>query len=304
MEPRNCSNYPSSRWAAPLGAFFFSIVIAGCAGLAMAPGDNTVYGDRTSLGDGHVQTYIERNADGSPSAIGIEFSESMLSNLPTQSADGNNCFDKNSDGRLSLEPPYECVGGHQRILFLPRHDEKTPFKWVLLNWNPRGHIPPGIYDLPHFDIHFYIMSNLERNFIRMGPCGVELVNCDDMKKALEPLPSQYMPPDYKFLGEDTVVPRMGNHLIDLTSPEFLPKPPKGKGKTFTHTFIYGAYDGHIIFYEPMITVAYLQSHPKTCVPIKQPSMYESSGYYPTKYCMRYEGSSGNYTVSLEGFEKR
>jgi hypothetical protein len=27
---------------------------------------------------------------------------------------------------------------------------------VGLNWNPHGHIPPGVYDLPHFDFHFYI----------------------------------------------------------------------------------------------------------------------------------------------------
>lgn len=301
MEQRNCSNYPSSRWAAPLGAFF-SIVIAGCAGLATAPGDNKVYGDRTSLGDGHVQTYIERNADGSPSAIGLEFPASMLSNLPRQPSDANYCWDKNGDGNISIEAN-ECLATHERILFLPRNED-TPFKWVLLNWNPLGHPPPGIYNVPHFDMHFYLMEYLERNYIRMGPCAPEMVNCEDLKKALVPVPPQFMPADYISMGEQVVAPRMGNHLLDPNSPELLPRPPKGKGKAFTHTFIHGAYDGHIIFYEPMITVAYLQSHPKTCVPIKQPSAHESSGYYPTEYCMRYERSSGNYTVSLEGFEKR
>ena len=33
-----------------------------------------------------------------------------------------------------------------------------PFKWVLLNWTPHGHIPPGVYDTPHFDVHFYLDS--------------------------------------------------------------------------------------------------------------------------------------------------
>jgi hypothetical protein len=25
-----------------------------------------------------------------------------------------------------------------------------------INWNPMVHIPPGVYDLPHFDVHFYL----------------------------------------------------------------------------------------------------------------------------------------------------
>ncbi len=31
-----------------------------------------------------------------------------------------------------------------------------------LDWNPQGHIPVGIYDKPHFDFHFYIISNEAR----------------------------------------------------------------------------------------------------------------------------------------------
>lgn len=298
MEPRNCSNHPSSRWAAPLGALF-SIVIVGCAGLTAAPPDNTVYGDRTSLGDGHVQTYIERNADGSPSAIGIEFPRSTLSNLP-HGSDANNCWDKNGNGQFDVEE-HECLITHERILFLPKHNRNIPFKWVLLNWNPEGHPPPGVYDLPHFDIHFYIMDYLKRNHIRMGPCAVEMMDCDDLKKALTPVQPQFMPKEYISIGEAVAVPRMGNHLLNPRSPELL-KPPENK--KFTHTFFYGAYDGHIIFFEPMITLAFFQSKPDVCILTKQPSEFETSGYYPTKYCMRYEGSSGIYTVSLQGFVKR
>ena len=39
-----------------------------------------------------------------------------------------------------------------------------PLKWALLNWNPHGHIPPGIYDRPHFDVHFY-MEPIETQII-------------------------------------------------------------------------------------------------------------------------------------------
>ncbi|MCH8842495.1 MAG: hypothetical protein IID61_05895 [SAR324 cluster bacterium] len=261
-----------------------------------------VYGDRVSLGDGQMETYIEFNGDGIPAAIGVEFGESLFANLPQGIADGYNCWDKNGDGKLSLNPPYECVAGHHRVLFLPKHDENIPFNWVLLNWNPGGHIPPGVFDVPHFDIHFYIMDYVANSFIRPGPCGPELVNCDDFKKGQIPIPPANIHPDFKNVH--AVAPRMGNHLIDVTAPEFRPRPPDGDGHEFTYAFIFGAYDGHITFYEPMVTVAYFQSHPNECAQIKLPSEYEISGYYPTEYCMRYAQRDGRYTVSLEGFVER
>ena len=60
-----------------------------------------------------------------------------------------------------------------------------------------------------------------------------------------------MHPDHIDVG--AAVPDMGNHLIDSKSPELVTK-----GTIFTHTFIFGAYDGHVSFYEPMITRAYLE----------------------------------------------
>ncbi len=56
---------------------------------------------------------------------------------------------------------------------------------------------------------------------------------------------------------------MGNHLLDSTAPE-QQNPPK----TFTHTFIYGANGGSIIFLEPMITRASLLDRPDLCIPLK------------------------------------
>ena len=75
---------------------------------------------------------------------------------------------------------------------------------------------------------------------------------------------------------------MGNHLIDRSRPSWSPA-----GRIFTHTFIFGAYDGRVTFYEPMITRAYLESRPDLCVPIKQPQAWAIEGYYPTTYCIRY-----------------
>ena len=95
------------------------------------------------------------------------------------------------------------------------------------------------------------------------------------------------------------VPDMGNHLIDSKSPELVTA-----GTVFTHTFIFGAYDGHVIFYEPMITQAFLESRPDLCAPIKQPQAWEIEGYYPTTYCIRHLPDEGRFTVSLEDFVHR
>jgi hypothetical protein len=91
----------------------------------------------------------------------------------------------------------------------------------------------------------------------------------------------------------------GNHLLDSSAPE-LGDPPA----PFTQTFIYGSFDGHIIFYEPMISLAYLQGQPNACFPLKLPQAWAVGGSYPTEYCIRHLADEGEYTVSLESFVRR
>ena len=170
-----------------------------------------------------------------------------------------------------------------------------PFKWVLLNWNPNGHIPHGIYDVRHFDVHFYIES-IEKVFaIQRGSCGPEFVRCDQFARAKLPPPSNYMHRDFKDVN--AIAPAMGNHLVDLTSHEF-------HGRPFDHTFIYGIYDGRVTFYETMLTLKFLNSRPIKCAPIKAVPAVAVTGYYPTKTCYRYAKDKDEYTVSLEDFQLR
>ena len=275
-------------------ATFVALVLtmSGNAGIASSKA-GTFFGETKKLGKGTVRPYAELNPDGSPKAIGVTFTKKMLEGLPTSPNDQHHCFDVNKDG--SINPPKECVGGHERILPLPKELAKrsdTPFRWVLLNWNTFGHIPKGVYTVPHFDFHFYTMSLEERNAIRPGSCGLA-INCDDFKRATIPVPAQYMPQGYKNVN--AAEGAMGNHLVDLTSLEF------GNPPMFTRTFIYGTYDGHIIFYEPMITQAHFMSQPSECMPLKLPKAWEVSGYYPTTYCIRYLENRREYTVSIESF---
>jgi len=42
----------------------------------------------------------------------------------------------------------------------------TQFEWLGLNWMPRGHGPPEVYGVPHFDIHYYLNPQNEINGIK------------------------------------------------------------------------------------------------------------------------------------------
>jgi hypothetical protein len=254
-----------------------------------------VLGQNWKLGKGAVTTYAEF-ADGEiPSAVGVVFSKGALQDLPSVRSDWHHCFDRNADGTVE---DMECFASHEAVIPLPdavatRVD--FPFKWVLFNWNPVGHIPPGIYDVPHFDIHFYIETVANVFAIHDGPCGPEFVRCDQFELARKPLPGNYTHRD--FQNVDAVAPAMGNHLIELTGPEF-------NGNEWTRSFIMGVYDGEVTFYEEMVTTKHLLSQPNTCNPIKSPRAVASGGYYPTQTCIRYDSGTGEHTVSMEDFVYR
>jgi len=251
------------------------------------------YGDRATLGTSTVRTYVQRVPNSPPVALGVEFGAELLPGLPPEPNDGSNCWDVDEDGTIELE--HECVGGQERALFFPPEAAGTPIKWLLFNWDSHGHIPAGIYDSPHIDLHFFMQDYISRNMIRPGPCGL-VINCDDYQTAKIPVPAAYMPRDY--IDIDAIEARMGAHMVDPSSPELQP------GGKFTKTFIYGHYNGHMTFYEPMIDLGYLLTQPNTCTPLKLPAAYETAGYYPTQYCMRYAAGRKIYTISLEGFVYR
>ncbi|MFI6322397.1 hypothetical protein ACIBG8_33010 [Nonomuraea sp. NPDC050556] len=245
-----------------------------------------LYGTARPLGAGSMRTYVQAE----PMTVGVTFPASTLKQLPQAMSDGRVCFDANGDGRIDRES--ECAVGHARELDLPRSG--TPYKWVLANWNPMGHLPVGVYNVPHFDFHFYLVPPIERNAIRPGPCPI-MTNCDDYARAKVPVPPRYSHPD--FADVDAVEPAMGNHLIDLAAPEF-------HGRAFTHTWIYGAYGGAVTFHETMITKAWFESRRDTCAAIKLPRAWKSAGWYPTSYCIEYRDNRDDYTVSLTGFVHR
>ena len=290
-------SYQRARWAVA------SVLVATLALLLALSGSATTsaaadrsLGWQVKLGDGHATSFAELQDGGAPRAIGIMLSASALASLPTESSDYHHCVDRDGDGAIAQAT--ECAETHEFVIPLPdavsRRDD-IPFKWALLNWNRHGHVPPGVYDLPHFDVHFYMIPIADVFAIRDGTCGPEFVDCAAFEVARQPLPAELMHPDYRDV--EAVVPAMGNHLIDLSGPEF-------NGQPFTRSWIFGAYGGRVIFYEEMVTLDYLLSQPNECSAFKAPPAVATSGYYPTQRCVRYDPASDAYLVSMEGFVQR
>jgi hypothetical protein len=168
------------------------------------------------------------------------------------------------------------------FMTLPSEGSDSGFQVLEFGWNPQGHEPPGVYDLPHFDFHLYYISNADRMAIPGGQTS--------------PAAPQFRPANYSEPGP--TVPMMGGHSEDLSGPEF-------NGGTFTHTIVYGFHSGQQIFVEPMLTRAYLQGlSGASTFAIRQPSQYALSpmpALVPGTVRHAYDSSSDLYTVSVGDF---
>lgn len=211
--------------------------------------------DRKPIGKGVVYSWVQYSQRRIPQALGISVSGYALKTLPEEMQ----MLDLVPKAKYKV-PPYEHMG---------------------FDWNPTGHEPPGVYDLPHFDFHFYTISQHVRH--NMTCAGADTANC---MKSVEPalVPAGYFP-------TPAAVPMMGWHWVDVTSPEF-------NGQLFTRTFIYGYYKGVTAFLEPMVTLAYLKSKPNMKFPVKQQQAVSKNGYYPQNCMIGYSPVQDVYEVAL------
>lgn len=141
-------------------------------------------GPLVNVGDGQAWTIIKTDENQVPQSIGIQFTESALTNLPTGS-----------------------MHADEFMLALPSEISVAPYDHITLDWNEHGHPPMHVFDLPHFDVHLYFMSSSQRD--QIGPFDSIQFN--------KPMDPQFMAPMY--LETPGGVPRMGAHIIDLLSPE-------------------------------------------------------------------------------------
>ncbi|AOW11116.1 hypothetical protein [Flavobacterium gilvum] len=230
---------------------------------------NVFKGPEVALGYGKVRSWVSVNKEGFPSEIGIEITPEAFKNL--------------SDENAKSVPPEGAT------IVVPLHEkamQSTPFDHIGLNWNPHGHEPVGFFDVPHFDIHFYMISVEEQMAIpAWSPATNDAFNNYP--------PPGYLPADYGTPpGPATAEAEMGKHWAPNNLPTLLP---------FTKVLIYGTFDGEFIFIEPMITLNYFLSKEDFSIPYSQPDFFAKSGNYPTKYNVFHNSTNGNTYVTLSDF---
>ena len=290
---------------AAIGLVFSSPAVSGSAAEF-----HTEFGSPAVYNGQQVRSFFSHNGN-EIHALGVEVPAAMYDTAP---------MDPPSDGRYDV--PGEAADaagatawyccGYEIVVPLPESALRmSAFREVVLNWNPKGHIPPGVWDTAHTDFHFYFMGSDERLAIgrardshdmcvRPNPLGPEppMVpfpqSCAQLDLTAAVLPDDQMAPGYSNVG--AIEPAMGNHLLDLATHEF-------HGEAFTHTFIYMSNAGRLTGMEPMITLAYLRSlEAPVRVPISMPAAFPLAGLYPTEYVMEYDRGAGVFRVSYENWK--
>jgi hypothetical protein len=248
------------------------------ASRSLPPGTHLQYGTPAKLGEGMVRLYsiLDQKADGAPIEIGYAIDASTM------------------EGTLP--------GGPSIALMLePAQQTPAPYDFGMMNWNPNGHVPIGVYDIPHFDFHFY--------FTPMSALDAIVPSNPSYRTAANNLPTGGEVPPFYFIAApppatpaDIAVPGMGVHWNDVRSPELqklLGNP--SRWAAFTKTFIYGSWDGSMTFVEPMITRAYLLARQDVTTAIPTPAIVPETGWYPTAYRSYYDAEKREYRVAITSF---
>lgn len=220
---------------------------------------NIFKGPEVQVGNGKVRSWIKITHENQPLEMGIEFTDGALIGLPGHEHEGE-------------AHPNWNIPLHQKA------KDVTAFDHVELNWNPAGH-EPLIFGTPHFDLHFYLISEAERLAIDAADPEMEILPPPNQR------PAGYIPTPGGIAA-------MGKHWI---APPIIPP--------FAREMIWGSYNGTMTFIEPMVTLSYLQSGAAWSQTFGQPSVFPKPGNYPTKYNV-YKNDKDNHYVTLSDFVLR
>lgn len=261
-------------WAWRMGSVFVGGAMM--LSLATASGE-TLYGKALMLHDGSARTYVVME-NGVPSEVGVEMDRAFVAAVPAHGAHGGVLM---PDGRSTFEYVLEMPAGNP-----------GPFQHVTLDWNPLGHQPEGVYDKAHFDVHFYTIGLEERRAI--DPADPAFMEKASRLPAQEFIPAGYVNPDLP------PVPMMGLHLVHMDAPELRAHHPE----PFLQTFLYGTWDGRLIFVEPMISMELLSGEPDSTFAVPLAERYDPQGYYPAAYSVRWDAAEAKYRIALNDLQWR
>ena len=152
-------------------------------------------------------------------------------------------------------------------------------------WEHHGH-PPTPFLTPHFDFHFYTISNAER----------QTIDCANKTKPAI-LPTGYSLLDVEIPGLGMLtglcVPGMGMH--SLVTSELAATTP------FSGTLVLGFYNGRPIFFEPMLSKVKLEQKKSFTLPLVTPLGLAAGVHYPARFEAVYDASIPGYRFVFSGF---
>jgi len=217
-------------------------------------------GPEVAIGEGTAYAFVETDSAGAAVRLGIALSASAVE-----------------------------AAGHEMTMVtleLPEAARAAGYDHAMLDWNPHGHEPAHLFDVPHFDMHFYMMEKAE----------VEAIDPASAGASIRPDPA-LMPASYAPPPEVQVVPKMGEHWIDVTDPTY-------GGKPFEAVLLYGGFDGKVIFVEPMVTQEALLSGATFGGRIGQPEDVAAPISLPSAWSARLNKVTGNYEISVDALKPR
>jgi hypothetical protein len=221
-------------------------------------------GPAVTIGKGEAYAMVRTGADGAVTSIGVVMTAAALEGLPAAAPGEHSDF------------PYE--------LPMPATGPKTVVDHVVVNWEAAGHAPSKVYDVPHFDFHFYVVD-------REAVEKVVFSSPDASGAPDQQPPAELMATGY-VLPPGTAKSKMGVHAVNPAGGEFQQQP-------FNTAFIYGYYNKRLTFIEPMVSLAYLKSKPSVSLPVSRPATYSWPGAYPSSYRVAFDEARQAYEVSLE-----
>ncbi|KHJ74224.1 DUF5602 domain-containing protein [Rhodococcus sp. Chr-9] len=253
--------------AAVLG-LFVTPAPAGAGGVS-----GLVEGPAHPVGAGNARTYVTVDEAGTPATIGVRLDAAALDDLPG-----------------ALLPVTEAY-----VLELPEEAAATAFDHVTVDWNSHGHDPQHGFDVPHFDVHFYLLDRPTVESIHPFAPGY-------IPAAARVPDPRYVPEGYAPSGDPltSTVAGMGLHWVDTTEAEHDP----AAGHHLTETVLYGTWDGRQAFIEPMLSREWLATRPAHHEELRLPEAYHREGLYPTTYSVWWDEASQTYTVELGGLTMR
>jgi hypothetical protein len=238
-------------------------LLAGMVPLAAAA-QGIEFGPEMPLGAGTVRAFAETDSAGHATRIGIQITEEAVASV-----------------------------GHDMMFVtvpLPEAATAAGYDHVSFDWMPHGHAPGDLFGVPHFDVHFYMVTEAER--LAIDPADPLF-----MEKAANRPSADLMPPNFVPPPELDPVPAMGEHWVDMTDPVFA-------GQPFEAVLIYGAWDGEVIFVEPMVTRDLLLSRRAFGGTLGQPARVEDPMSLPGAWSIAFDSDAGVHVVSIEALEAR